>query len=340
MSLCGITRRRLLAWLCLLAACAAKEPPEPLVLAADEVGPISGYFAPERTTYSAFEPIHVTFRVTNDSDDMFAFAIGGASRFAEGRDENVYVHIIGPDGKDLPLHLGNRGGLVGQVRLPPEGRHERELLLNSWVDLYEPGTYTVTMRHVLYSSDGVLPAFEAMVRSSFPPRLNPSKAAMRAVLIHHAQQRQRDKDAEEIAREVDLILDMPMIESRFEIEILPFDRQVLIDRVETLPIQSSGIVVQEGSSDALGILCLQLGLTQEQFSRENALALLHNGAVPRPRPDDFRIWLNQEIANCLRWGVPEPWPLPKWLMDQHRHVMEKSYPQLRPTWKRLLAPLM
>lgn len=318
------------AWLtfCVLVnytSCSEHEPPLPLYPEDPKPVPpiiehINGYFAPDKTEYMAFEPIWVTFVVTNGGDEPFGIPDGGAYR-SLGRDENFYVYIMGPKGLGVPLYRGNMGGLIGgPTMVPPHGRHERRMLLTAWADLHVPGTYTVTMRRELFAKPREVIEFlpSRSKRLLMPPHLRLSEDDVRRALVRDTMKHAKDQNLsqEEILQDIDWMMRMPMIESTFQIDILPFNAEAFTKIIETLPLDSP-------SSYILG---LQLGLPRDQISRLNVERALRDGAVPRSRPDDegFRIWLTETREIYLLLEIPQPWPVPQWLTDRWEWLFDKE----------------
>ena len=295
------------------------ESPLPLPDAADH---ISGGFFPSTHSYMAFEPIDISFVVENASNTAFNFPDGGASRSSFGADHNFFVHITGPDGYDVPQFLFHKGGLIGGgCTVPAGGRHERTLLLNSWADLIEPGVYTVTMRRELYGMpSGMAPSHHAPVttwRLRAPPGLEVAESRLRRLMVQALVTKQETAPPGQLTREevvewVDWMLRMPMIESTFEIEILPFEPEGFVEIVAAQLPEEYGPILADGcSSMAIAVICIQLGLETEERSQARALEVLRQGHTPSSRVDieNLIFWVDRKVRSYEAFRVPKPYPI-------------------------------
>lgn len=156
-----------------------------------------------------------------------------------------------------------------------------------------------------------------------PPRTPFSRPEIFHTLVRDACARHGLEESDEVVRAVDWIMRMPMIESTFVIDILPFDRRLLVNTLREIPLEIHGISVQGGHSTAIGVVCIQLGLPQAEFSRERAIECLERGIVPQRRAGDFQPWLHRQTVAYELWNVPKPWPLPPRLVDEYRDVMPR-----------------
>jgi len=288
------------------------ENPKPIPEAATH---IKGAFVPSKKSYMAFEPIDTSFVVENASDSEFTFPEGGADRGALGANHNFFVHITGPDGYAVPLFLFNRGGLVGQRPVPAAGRHEETLLLNAWADLIEPGTYTVTMRRELYGSPSGMDASSFPARSwrlRVPPGVTVRDSRLRRLMIQSLRHSNQNYSIEEAAEWVDWMLRMPMIESTFEIEILPFEPESFLEMVAARPREEYGAVLADGGcSNAIAVIFVQLGLTDETLSKTLVLEELQAGRIPGPREDQGERghWVRESLQAYKAFGASRPYPI-------------------------------
>jgi len=295
------------------------ENPRPIPEAARH---ITGAFVPSKRSYMAFEPIDISFIVENASDSEYAFPVGGAQRMTLGANHNFFVHITDVDGYDMPLFLYHRGGLVGQRKVPAAGRHEETMLLNAWVDLIEPGAYTVTMRRELYgtpitgNASGVtmdLPATSWRLR--VPPGLEVDDSRLRRLMVQSVRHSNQTYSIEEAVERVDWMLRMPMIESTFEIEILPFEPESFLEIVAARPREEFGAVLADGGcSNAIAVIAVQLDLLREPsetLSKALVLDALQAGRVPGPRPDHGETghWVRESIKAYETLNAPHPYPI-------------------------------
>lgn len=256
---------------------------------------ISGYFTPSKICYLVGEPIEITFRMENHGTEAFTFKKGGAYRFAEGRDDNFHVQIIGPEGYDHLIYWGGHGGFMDQHTIEAGDVYESTLLLNAWADLLEAGRYTINLRRPI---DGDIEASLATLRVSphkalRPSRLPQNESRLKGLYVEDILEHCGECSREEAFTRAEWHMRMPMIESTFEIEVLPFDAEKLVEIVEALPLGKAGIVLEDGDcSSPIGILSLQLGLSP---SKAKTLEALRLGVHPRPRErqnkDDHWSWV-------------------------------------------------
>ncbi|MBI1317761.1 MAG: hypothetical protein GC168_02285 [Candidatus Hydrogenedens sp.] len=323
MSQAPIIRAVLIASILCSASFAAPEPelpPLPLPPGAEQ---IKGYFAPQRTKIRAFEPIWVDFVVENPSEHAFEFPEGDATRFAGGRDENFWVHVSGPDGFDWPVfnyssHAGISSLVTPYIYVSAGGRFVQRLLLNAWTDFDTPGRYTVTMRRELYSVlDGILP-IDRTARSEVPlgtpEQARKVREQVECVLLSVGRLNPP------VARQrVDWMLRMPMIESTFEIEILPYESDRLVQTLNDLRRCLTYSNEKAMSHTPCAEVMTYLAILRMNFSPwvdgENMVdamvRCISEGVAPHSRITDKQRAeiFYRAVLDFGYWGVPEPWPL-------------------------------
>lgn len=199
---------------------------------------IAGYFEPLKKSYVLYEPILVRMVVTNRGAKDFAFETGGDYRSAGGRHERFTVFLGTPD--EEPLYLDTGNGLLGYATVPAGGTHEEQLFLNPWSPQFtQPGEYTVTCRRVLSRREDLRTKLLTDCMEHYP--IDITRPDARKVLLERMTSRNRGREgftdqqrAREIERVVGAFLELPQVQTRFTIEILPEDDNRLIEIVSAL----------------------------------------------------------------------------------------------------------
>ena len=97
---------------------------------------VTGTFRLDRPAYRVDDPIPLTLALYNDSPrDVFVF-------LPRARADGVRVRVL--DGQGLAvasLAHEPEPGLVGELRLGPQSRHEASFALDEWLERRGPGSY-------------------------------------------------------------------------------------------------------------------------------------------------------------------------------------------------------
>jgi hypothetical protein len=126
------------------------------VRAAGETYTVNGWeievrLVPDKTEIMIGEPIYLSFKVLNHSDQDLQLIEGGDYRNQLGRSESYSITTIREDSKLVPNPDAGQGmgGLRGPQKIPVKDSFVRKLFLPNWARFEEPGDYTITCKRTL-----------------------------------------------------------------------------------------------------------------------------------------------------------------------------------------------
>lgn len=107
--------------------------------------------APQKPTIMLGEPIYLSFKVQNHSQQDLQVLVGGDYRNALGRPESFKVTVANEDGKIVPQPKAGAGfgGLFGPQKVPAQGNYTFGLFLPHWATFEKPGTYSIVATRTL-----------------------------------------------------------------------------------------------------------------------------------------------------------------------------------------------
>jgi hypothetical protein len=113
---------------------------------------------PEKASFVAGEPINLSFTIRNNStQDLQVLLVADTFNWLY-RPERFTIQVVREDGLRVPIRElppGRPGGnrKIGPEKIPANGTYSFSLSLSDWVDLKEPGSYTVTAARTLDISE-------------------------------------------------------------------------------------------------------------------------------------------------------------------------------------------
>lgn len=115
--------------------------------------------AAERPTVVVGEPVFLTFELRNLSGRDLQVMEGGDYRNKYGRPDSYRITVTGDEGQTTPEleRVMSMGGLAGPRPVPAGGSYKVRLLLQHWLTLDAPGSYTVTCRKTLSMAEKGVP---------------------------------------------------------------------------------------------------------------------------------------------------------------------------------------
>lgn len=126
------------------------------VQAAGETYTVNGWeievsLVPDKTEIMIGEPIYLSFRVHNHSDQDLQLIEGGDYRNRLGRPESYSITTIREDGKLVPNPDAGQsmGGERGPQKIPAKDSFVRKLFLPNWARFEESGQYLITCKRAL-----------------------------------------------------------------------------------------------------------------------------------------------------------------------------------------------
>lgn len=106
---------------------------------------------PDKPSIMLGEPVYLSFRVQNHSDEDLQILVGGDYRNALGRPESFTVKTVSSGGKlvaqsDSGMQMG---GMTGPQKLPAQGSYVFRLFLPHWATFADPGNYSIQCQRKL-----------------------------------------------------------------------------------------------------------------------------------------------------------------------------------------------
>ncbi len=111
---------------------------------------------PDKATFMVGVPIYLSFKVCNRSEKVFWVFQGGDTLNEFSREDSFTLEAISETGVVIPmLSAGQTGGssVAGLQRIPVNGSYSFSLFLPHWLNLADPGRYTITAKRRLNVND-------------------------------------------------------------------------------------------------------------------------------------------------------------------------------------------
>jgi hypothetical protein len=111
---------------------------------------LSVSLVPDSDSLTFGEPVWLSFKVENLSDDDLSIIVGGDYRNQFGRPDSFKIKVLGKDGAAVASReVMTFGGIVAGQSLPAKKSYVFRLLLSDWVKIDAPGTYTISASRTL-----------------------------------------------------------------------------------------------------------------------------------------------------------------------------------------------